>query len=87
MDSNGGVEKTEEDLRREIDELLRQQRQINERLRDPRGLRRGGLSAGGPRNSATIGGRHRGFVRPVFVSLIGSSSLRNYYSLLIISAF
>uniref|UniRef100_A0A2P2L948 Pinin n=1 Tax=Rhizophora mucronata TaxID=61149 RepID=A0A2P2L948_RHIMU len=64
MDSNGGVEKTEEDLRREIDELLRQQRQINERLRDPRGLRRGGLSAGGPRNSATIGGRHRGFVRP-----------------------
>uniref|UniRef100_A0A2P2L956 Pinin/SDK/MemA protein domain-containing protein n=1 Tax=Rhizophora mucronata TaxID=61149 RepID=A0A2P2L956_RHIMU len=64
MDSNGGVEKTEEDLRREIDELLRQQRQINERLRDPRGLRRGGASAGGPRNFAANGGRHRGFVRP-----------------------
>ncbi|KAE9603259.1 hypothetical protein Lal_00008268 [Lupinus albus] len=35
------VEKTEQELRKEIDELLRQQRDITERLRDPRGLRRG----------------------------------------------
>ncbi|KAG2398314.1 uncharacterized protein HKW66_Vig0092050 [Vigna angularis] len=38
------VEKTEEVLRSEIDELLRQQREITERLRDPRGLRRGALT-------------------------------------------
>ncbi|KHN33477.1 Pinin [Glycine soja] len=38
------VEKTEEELRNEIDELLRQQREITERLRDPRGLRRGSLA-------------------------------------------
>ncbi|KAJ8767942.1 hypothetical protein K2173_020882 [Erythroxylum novogranatense] len=58
------VEKTEDELRQEIDELLRQQRQITERLRDPRGLRRGGLSAAGPRNFAANGARQRGFVRP-----------------------
>lgn len=59
------VEKTEEELRKELEELYRQQREITERLRDPRGLRRGGLSgAAGPRNFAANGGRQRGFVRP-----------------------
>ncbi|KAL9388046.1 hypothetical protein Peur_021170 [Populus x canadensis] len=38
---------------------------ITERLRDPRGLRRGGLSAAAaPRNFVANGGRPRGFVRP-----------------------
>ena len=105
MGSNAAaVEKTEEDLRKEIDELQRQQRevflillllllllhvflcvyfflcfvfsflwifidalmlfQITERLRDPRGLRRGGFPGPGPRNFAANGPR-RGFVRPV----------------------
>ncbi|KAL1366266.1 hypothetical protein HN51_014109 [Arachis hypogaea] len=46
MGSSGtAVEKSEEQLRSEIDELLRQQREITERLRDPRGLRRGPFSA------------------------------------------
>ncbi|KAI4299021.1 hypothetical protein L6164_032516 [Bauhinia variegata] len=58
------VEKTEEELRKEIDELQRQQREITERLRDPRGLRRGGLAGAGPRNFASNGARQRGFVRP-----------------------
>ncbi|XP_052206033.1 uncharacterized protein LOC127810539 [Diospyros lotus] len=59
------VEKTEEELRKELEELYRQQREITERLRDPRGLRRGGLSGpAGPRNFAANGGRQRGFVRP-----------------------
>ncbi|KAL0653970.1 hypothetical protein Bca4012_096661 [Brassica carinata] len=53
------VEKTAEELRREINELRRQQREITERLRDPRGLRRGGLSGAAPRNQA-----RRGFLRP-----------------------
>ncbi|OIW18955.1 hypothetical protein TanjilG_09149 [Lupinus angustifolius] len=45
------VEKTEQELRKEIDELLRQQRDITERLRDPRGLRRGSaFSSLAPRN-------------------------------------
>ncbi|XP_043706342.1 pinin [Telopea speciosissima] len=57
------VEKTAEELRKEIEELHRQQWEITERLRDPRGLRRGGLAANGPRNFAN-GGRQRGFVRP-----------------------
>ncbi|OMO79927.1 DNA-binding WRKY [Corchorus capsularis] len=58
------VEKTAEELQREIDELHRQQREITERLRDPRGLRRGGLSAGvSPRNFAANGGRGRNFPR------------------------
>ncbi|KAL3538579.1 hypothetical protein ACH5RR_001945 [Cinchona calisaya] len=60
--ATSAVEKNEEDLRKEIEELHRQQRQITERLRDPRGLRRGGLSGSGPRNFATA--RNRGFVRP-----------------------
>ncbi|KAG2323857.1 hypothetical protein Bca4012_038121 [Brassica carinata] len=53
------LEKTAEELRHEIDELRRQQREITERLRDPRGIRRGGLSGAGPRNQP-----RRGFIRP-----------------------
>ncbi|KAK6156933.1 hypothetical protein DH2020_011181 [Rehmannia glutinosa] len=64
MGSSVVAEKTEEELRKEIDELYRQQREITERLRDPRGIRRGGLSGAGPRNFAANGGRQRGFVRP-----------------------
>ncbi|KAL6545770.1 hypothetical protein OROGR_009644 [Orobanche gracilis] len=64
MGSTVVAEKTEEELRKEINELYRQQREITERLRDPRGIRRGGLSGAGPRNFATNGGRQRGFVRP-----------------------
>ncbi|PON83867.1 Pinin/SDK/MemA protein [Trema orientale] len=60
------AEKTEDDLRKEIDELQRQQREITERLRDPRGLRRGRLPGGAaPRNFPTNGARQRGFTRPV----------------------
>ncbi|KAK7302461.1 hypothetical protein RJT34_13351 [Clitoria ternatea] len=55
------VEKTEQQLRNEIDELLRQQREITERLRDPRGLRRGALSAPALRSN---GVRQRPFLRP-----------------------
>ncbi|WVZ60205.1 hypothetical protein U9M48_010257 [Paspalum notatum var. saurae] len=55
------TEKTAEDIRRELLELQRQHREITERLRDPRGLRRGapgpGPGPGGPRPP-------RGFVRP-----------------------
>ncbi|KAL6964343.1 hypothetical protein U1Q18_035398 [Sarracenia purpurea var. burkii] len=61
---SAAVEKTEEELRKEIEELNRQRWEITERLRDPRGLRRGGLSASGPRNFSANGGRQRGFVRP-----------------------
>ncbi|GFP93863.1 hypothetical protein PHJA_001530600 [Phtheirospermum japonicum] len=64
MGSTVVAEKTEEELRKEIDELYRQQREITERLRDPRGIRRGGLSGPGPRNFGANGGRQRGFVRP-----------------------
>ncbi|KAH8962782.1 hypothetical protein BDL97_05G118400 [Sphagnum fallax] len=57
-----------EDLRREIEELHRQQREITERLRDPRGLRKGGLPGGNARNSglnAPLGrnASHQGFIR------------------------
>ncbi|CAH1445163.1 unnamed protein product [Lactuca virosa] len=59
------VEKTEQELRKEIEELHRQQWEITERLRDPRGIRRGGMTASGPRNFAAGGpARQRGFVRP-----------------------
>ncbi|XP_022762911.1 pinin-like isoform X1 [Durio zibethinus] len=58
------VEKTAEELQREIDEPHRQQREITERLRDPRGLRRGGLSGISPRNFAANGVRQRGFLGP-----------------------
>ncbi|KAL2491021.1 protein-protein interaction regulator family protein [Abeliophyllum distichum] len=64
MGSTEVAEKTEEELRKEIDELHRQRREITERLRDPRGIRRGGLLGAGPRNFAANGGRQRGFVRP-----------------------
>ncbi|KAL6494546.1 hypothetical protein OROGR_031346 [Orobanche gracilis] len=64
MGSTVVAEKTEEELRKEINELYRQQREITERLRDPRGIRRGGLSGAGPRNFAANGNRQRGFVRP-----------------------
>uniref|UniRef100_A0A453H5Q7 Pinin/SDK/MemA protein domain-containing protein n=1 Tax=Aegilops tauschii subsp. strangulata TaxID=200361 RepID=A0A453H5Q7_AEGTS len=49
------AEKTAEEIRRELQELQRQHPQISERLRDPRGLRRGapatgpGPGPGGPR--------------------------------------
>ncbi|KAK2992805.1 hypothetical protein RJ640_009102 [Escallonia rubra] len=56
------VEKTEEVLRKELEELNRQQWELTERIRNPRGLRRGGAS--GPRNFAANGGRQRGFIRP-----------------------
>ncbi|OAY62802.1 Pinin [Ananas comosus] len=57
------VEKTVEELRKEIQELHRQQREISERLRDPRGLRRSGVASGSPR---PIGGgpRTRSLIRP-----------------------
>ncbi|KAK3184981.1 hypothetical protein Dsin_032267 [Dipteronia sinensis] len=60
------VEKSAEELQREIDELHRQQREITERLRDPRGIRRGALSAAAvPRNFTANGVRQqRGFLRP-----------------------
>ncbi|XP_042060335.1 pinin-like [Salvia splendens] len=64
MASTVVAEKTEAELRKEIDELRRQQREITERLRDPRGIRRGGLTGAGPRNFAANGNRQRGFVRP-----------------------
>ncbi|KAK9929443.1 hypothetical protein M0R45_026543 [Rubus argutus] len=62
--ASAAVEKTEEVLRKEIDELQRQQREITERLRDPRGLRKGGSAAAVPRNFAANGARPRGFTRP-----------------------
>ncbi|XP_024401629.1 uncharacterized protein [Physcomitrium patens] len=49
--------KTAEDLRREIDELHRQQREINERLRDPKGLRRNAL--GGKARNIDADGSHQ----------------------------
>ncbi|XP_076947472.1 uncharacterized protein LOC143619421 [Bidens hawaiensis] len=58
------IEKTEQELRKEIEELHRQQWEITERLRDPRGIRRGGGTGSGPRNFAAAGPRQRGFVRP-----------------------
>lgn len=95
------VEKTEQELRKEIEELHRQQWEvcikilgefvnffmyahhmfdrllrvkITERLRDPRGIRRGGMTASGPRNFAAGGpARQRGFVRPVIISSIPHS--------------
>ncbi|GLJ11757.1 hypothetical protein SUGI_0176220 [Cryptomeria japonica] len=65
--ANAMVEKTAEELRKEIDELNRQQWEITERLRDPRGIRRGGFSGNNTRNVGPGGGRTlgrgRGFVR------------------------
>ncbi|KAH9606639.1 hypothetical protein KSS87_013075 [Heliosperma pusillum] len=60
------MEKSEEELRKELDALLRQQREITERIRDPRGIRRGGGSGGGGGfNGGAPRNLHRGFVRPV----------------------
>ncbi|RWR90148.1 pinin-like protein [Cinnamomum micranthum f. kanehirae] len=60
--ASAAVEKTEEELRKEIEELHRQQWEITQRLRDPRGLRRGAAIAS---NGATTAlPRQRGFVRP-----------------------
>ncbi|KAF8086912.1 hypothetical protein N665_0609s0042 [Sinapis alba] len=53
------LEKTAAELRHEINELRRQQREITERLRDPRGIRRGGPPGAAPRNQP-----RRGFLRP-----------------------
>lgn len=58
--------------------------QITERLRDPRGIRRGGLSGAGPRNFALNGGRQRGFVRPVFHFLL-THSIKTINSFLFVS--
>ncbi|XP_068637989.1 uncharacterized protein [Aristolochia californica] len=58
---SAAVEKTAEELRKEIEELQRQQWEITERLRDPRGIRRGVLAANGIRGN---GPRQRGVVRP-----------------------
>ncbi|KAJ6809149.1 pinin-like isoform X1 [Iris pallida] len=54
------VEKTAEELRQEIAELHRKQREITERLRDPRGLRRAGGASAAPSGQP----RQRGFIRP-----------------------
>lgn len=59
MGSTAVAEKTEEQLRREIIELRRQQREITERLRDPRGIRRGGLSGSGPGHRSFVAGGNR----------------------------
>ncbi|KAJ8767884.1 hypothetical protein K2173_020824 [Erythroxylum novogranatense] len=59
------VEKTEEELRQETNELLPQQRQISERLRSPPGFERGGLSDAGPRNFAANVARQTALVRPI----------------------
>ncbi|KAI4318786.1 hypothetical protein MLD38_032453 [Melastoma candidum] len=67
MGTSMTAEKTEEELRREIGELHRQQREITERIRNPRGLRRGPLPGAAPRDAAAPapdGTRRRGFVRP-----------------------
>ncbi|URD76363.1 Pinin SDK memA protein [Musa troglodytarum] len=67
--ASGAVEKTAEDLRKEIQELHRQQREITERLRDPRGIRRGGLAPMGARVAAAAAGPlNRGIVRPAVES-------------------
>ncbi|CAL9073371.1 unnamed protein product [Musa textilis] len=67
--ASGAVEKTAEDLRKEIQELHRQQREITERLRDPRGIRRGGLAPRGARVAAAAAGPlNRGIVRPAVES-------------------
>lgn len=59
------MEKTEEELRKELEALQRQQREITERIRDPRGLRRGGFTGNSSRNFGPNLPPQRGFVRPV----------------------
>ncbi|XP_074285076.1 uncharacterized protein LOC141610732 [Silene latifolia] len=63
MATSTTMEKSEEELRKELDALLRQQREITERIRDPRGIRRGG-GGGGGFNGVAPRNLHRGFVRP-----------------------
>ncbi|XP_077224385.1 protein-protein interaction regulator family protein [Tasmannia lanceolata] len=58
------VEKSAEELKKEIEELHRQQWEITERLRDPRGIRRGGLAVNGRGFGPANGVRQRGFIRP-----------------------
>jgi pinin len=66
--ASSAVEKTAEELRKEIEELNRQQWEITERLRDPRGLRRGGFTGNNVRAVGPVGGRAfgrgRGLIRP-----------------------
>ncbi|KNA08675.1 hypothetical protein SOVF_160530 isoform B [Spinacia oleracea] len=56
------VEKTEEELRKELEALQRQHREISERIKDPRGLRRGGFTGNAPRNFGPNPSLKRGFV-------------------------
>ncbi|KAL2897306.1 Pinin [Bienertia sinuspersici] len=58
------VDKSEDELRKELEALQRQQREITERIRDPRGLRRAGFSGNGPRNFGNNLSNQRGFIRP-----------------------
>ncbi|XP_021759316.1 pinin-like [Chenopodium quinoa] len=60
MENQSG-EKTEDELRKELEALQRQQREITERIRDPRGLRRGGFSGNAQRNNLP---NQRPFTRP-----------------------
>ncbi|KAL3687798.1 hypothetical protein R1sor_014107 [Riccia sorocarpa] len=53
------VEKSADELRREIEELNRQQRELTERLRDPRGLRKGTSLGGGARGAGAGAGSQR----------------------------
>ena len=57
---------------------LKKKNQITERLRDPRGLRRGGFSGTGPRNLATNGPRQRGFLRPVRIPCLFPQKKKNW---------
>eukprot|EP00250_Pteridium_aquilinum_P011909 c20384_g1_i1 orf=273-1553(-) len=59
------TEKSAEELQREIDELYRRKREITERLRDPRGLRKGMTFGANMRNAVPGGGRPLGFQRGV----------------------
>lgn len=65
------TEKSAEQLQQEIDELYRRKREITERLRDPRGLRRG-MAYG--RNAAMSGTRSSGVQRGVIRRLEEASS-------------
>ncbi|XP_078155358.1 protein-protein interaction regulator family protein [Carex rostrata] len=64
MASGAVVEKTADELLKELQELQRQHREISERLRDPRGIRRGGAAVTGGTRQTGPGLRQRGHVRP-----------------------
>lgn len=66
---------------------LKKKNQITERLRDPRGLRRGGFSGTGPRNLATNGPRQRGFLRPVRIPCLFSQKKKKIGRNLIFDLF